>query len=273
MSFGEDVAHRGWRTGSVFGAATVAALSPFLVKPGRPQTVVEPADWLAVVSQECDLLARNENAEPFVEVLHCRPVVKRKPRESWPRSTRYIEFRPNKDTHPELYLRAHAVADRYDIPRSVLRDHDPAPDRGLSTTSADRILAWYSLRPGRPSWPDAFVERIDHKALDDALEGVHDDVEVRVAIVERDEELPPETDYHVAVFYVVPQDVWDGDIDAREAAVRSHLLFVDALRSCPGISVDLDLSRIAAGSDFTWEETRRTEEWNFANLSHLDHDM
>jgi hypothetical protein len=141
-----------------------------------------------VISQTCDILAFNLDMEPFVEVLHCRPVAG-KPRKGRCdlRSTRHLDFRPNRETHASLVLGAHALADRYVIPRELLATNTPDPARRLSSVASRRVLAWYALRATRPSWPNAFVDRIRgaRDALEEALEPLIDEIaEVRVAIAE-----------------------------------------------------------------------------------------
>lgn len=52
----------------------VHALKLYLTRPDGAPTKVEPEDWLVVVSQTCDVVAKDLDQEPFVEVLHCRPI-------------------------------------------------------------------------------------------------------------------------------------------------------------------------------------------------------
>jgi hypothetical protein len=75
LAFGDDVAQRGWQTGSVVPAELLPELVNHLTRPGQPPTEVGEGDWLVVVSQTCDIVAPRLDAEPLVEVLHCRPHV------------------------------------------------------------------------------------------------------------------------------------------------------------------------------------------------------
>jgi hypothetical protein len=233
---------------------------------------VQPDDWLVLVSQTCDVLAAKLESEPYVEVLHCRPVAKLRSQYKELRSTRTLDFKPNRATHEAVVLTAHAVADRYLLPREMLKEH--APDgRRLSEVSAARVLAWYALRYGRPTWPDELVVRIGKAkaALEAALEPLKDDIaEVRVAIAEKDQELAVGQNYTLAVYFVVDEAVWDGDVEGRQATHAAFAQFVSALDGCDGIAVDQDLSEVVSGAEFTWQDTRATDEWNFANLSHRE---
>jgi hypothetical protein len=245
-----------------------------LTRPGQPTTEIAEADWLVVVSQTCDIVAPKLEAEPLVEVLHCKPHAG-KPRKGRRNleSTRYLDFRPNTATHQNLVLTAHAIADRYVIPRQLLTGHAPDSVRELSAASSQRLLAWYALRAGRPSWPNTFCDRVRtvRAALEEALDALSDDIaEVRVGIVEKDEELAPEQAYHVIVFFIVDEDVWNADVDGRKVIHDAFAKFVAELSACDGVSVDQDESAVVPGNEFSWQETKLTDLWDFANLSHRD---
>ncbi|MGH9906848.1 MAG: hypothetical protein ACRD8U_14850, partial [Pyrinomonadaceae bacterium] len=201
---GEKIAAQGWSAGTVVPHNFVPVLAQYLAHPNRAPAQVRNEDWLVVVSQPCDVIANTLEQEPFVEVLHCRPVQGLRRQYKDLRSTRFLDFKPNRETHEAVVLSAHATADRYLIPRELLQDLNPDPTRRLSDTSRARVLAWYSLRSGRPAWPNAFVARIDpaKRTLEETLEPLADDIaEVRISIAERDDELPEGADYHVAVFF------------------------------------------------------------------------
>ena len=272
-SFGDEVAQKGWCTGAVVPHGMVPAIAQHLGRPGAEPVAVAEADWLIVVSQTCDVLATALEAEPLVELLQCRPIPKLRKGTKELRSTRNLDFKPNRETHGDLCLTAHAVADRYTVPREFLRENAPDANRHLSDVATARMLAWYALRYGRPIWPDTFVARISgvRDALETALEPLKDDVaEVRVSIVERDDELEEEEPYHVAVFFVVEEEVWDADVEGREAIHAAFNEFTAELDSCKGVEVDKDNSDVVSGGVFTWQETQSTDVWNFANLSHRE---
>ena len=271
LTFGQEVANQGWCTGSVVAPATIPVIGHYLVRPGAGQpSIISPYDWLVIVSQTCDVLAVKLDAEPFVELLHCRPQAKLRSQYKELRSTRFLDFKPNRNSHELVVLSAHAVADRYIVPRDVLKDHTPDVGRRLSDVSSSRVLAWYSLRYGRAIWPDEFYARISKAktALEHALEPLKDDIaEVRVGIAEKDQELIQGEAYHVAVYFVVDEVVWEGDVNGRAAIQAAFMKFVSELAGCEGIEVNQDLSEVVSGAKFTWQDMRSTDEWNFANLS------
>jgi len=250
------------------------ALAQHLTRPDKQPTEIADLDWLVVVAQTCDVVAPKLEAEPLVEVLHCRPLAG-KPRKGRRNleSTRYLDFRPNRAQHQNVVLAAHAIADRYVIPRELLVDYAPDPDRSLDEAASQRVLAWYSLRAGRPSWPNNFCDRVRtiRDALEEALDALSDDIaEIRVGIWERDQELETDQLYHVTVYFVVDEDVWLSDADGRTAINAAFAKFVAELNACDGIEVNQDLSEVVSGNEFSWQDTKQTDLWDFANLSHRD---
>lgn len=273
MLLGDAVAKQGWRTGAVISPEMVPFIKHYLTRPDAEAVNVADVDWLVVVSQTCDVVARKLELEPFIEVLHCRPIKKLRTEFCDLRSTRNLDFRPNRKSHELIVLTAHAVGDRYLIPRNLFADHSPDRDRHLSAVAQHRIMSWYALRASRPSWPDAFGNRIKDKinTLKAALEPLKDDIaEVRIAISPNDEELADDQAYKVVVYFVVDASTWDGDDEGRGTIFQAFLTFVSELNGCIGIDVDLDLSGVESGDKFTWQQTRSTDEWNFANLSHRE---
>ena len=98
----------------------------------------------------------------------------------------------------------------------------------------------------------------------------NDEVEIRIAILEKELELKETEPYHVTVYYVVDQVEWDRDQSVRESAYLSFADLVSALNACAGVQVDAELSGVKSGDQFSWQLTRSTDEWNFANLSEFE---
>lgn len=272
-TLGEELAGQRWCTGAVVPHDLTPALAPHLRHPSGAHVTVQPDDWLVVVSHACDVLARTLEAEPYVEVLHCKPIERLRAQYKELRSTRVLDFKPNRATHEPVVLSAHAVADRFLVPRNLLRDRAPDSARRLSDIATARVLSWYALRYGRPIWPDEFGARIGKTktALEEALAPLKDDIaEVRVSIAEKDQELGEDDSYHIAAFFVIDEAVWEGDADGRAAIQAAFAKFVSVLDGCNGIEVNQELSGVMSGAKFTWQDTRATDEWNFANLSQHD---
>ena len=272
-SFGDKIAEQGWCTGAVVPHEILPLVEPHLVRPDDTAVSVDANDWLVIVSQTCDIMAKKIDAEPFVEILHCRPITKLRSQYKGLRSTRILDFKPNRNTHEAVVLSAHAIADRYLVPRKLLCDHSPDNARHLSLVATTRVLAWYALRYARPAWPDAFVARIRQasKALEVALEPLKDDIaEVRISIAEKDSELEDSEVYRVAIFFVVDEAVWNGNMDGLPTIHDAFATFVAELNRCKGIEVNENLSGVFSGAEFSWQATRTSDEWNFANLTHQE---
>ena len=228
MSDGTDIAAKGWQCGAVVQHAFMDELRAHTARPDGTFADVKPQDWLVIISQTCDVVANTLVQEPYVEMLHCRPIDKMRGQFRGLRSTRRLDFRPNVETHTDLALSAHAVSDRHIVPRAFLRNHSPDRDRVLSVSATNRLRDWFALRISRPAWPDSFVDRIKDVAasLEKALTPLSDDIaEVRVAIAAADEELPIEIPYRVSVYFVVDQLVWEDDIEGRTAIYVQYLRF------------------------------------------------
>jgi hypothetical protein len=273
LTLGDEISKYGWRSGSVIPNEMIGEFICHLVRPGKTSADVSVDDWVVVVSQTCDVVALKLEAEPFVEILHCKPVPKLRQQYKELRSTRILDFKPNRETHDSIVLSAHAVADRYFIPRELLRAIVPDATRRLSRVATIRVMEWLALRYTRPAWPDDFVFRISplKDELEAALEPLSDDIaQVRVGIYKVDRELIEDESYSVSVYFVVDEEVWEADVEGRSKIYAAFAKFVTTLNCCKGIEVNEELSDVYSGANFTWQQMELTELWNFANLTHRE---
>jgi hypothetical protein len=249
-----------------------SAIGAYLRGPEQLETSTPSAnDWLVVVSQTCDVVAPSKQQEAYVEILWCRPIENTRAQYRDLRSTRQLDYRPNRESHPDIVLTAHASHDRYVVPRTLLGNAAPRPDQELSGTAIRRLQAWISLRYSRPAWPDAFVNRITpvcKNRLLKALEAVErDDIaEVRVALSPNDIELNDADSYRAVIFFVVDEETWQADSSKRRVIYTAFAKFVSALAECKGIVVE-ELSDVVNGATFSWQQVQATDLWNFANLT------
>lgn len=267
-SLGEQLLAQGWRGGSVFHPNEHASIAAAIGRPSIPESA-----WIVVLSQTCDVVAHTLEQEPFVEILICSPVAKLRSQFKNRKSTRRIDFRPNRDTHPDVALTAHATADRYHLSRDKLSGAALDEDRCLSNVAFSRLSSWYALRYTRPAWPDAFVRRVAtaREALIAAIDTLGDDItEIRVNINPVDVELPDHEPYSVSIFFVVDEEAWLSEPDTRAAVQQAFVDFTVALRACPQIDVSEEFSGVQSGAEFSWQQTQLTQPWNFAYLSDRD---
>jgi len=275
LTLGERLKNQGWQCGSALPVRLYPQIAQYLGPPhDPPHGVPAPGDWLVVISQSCDLVAPTLEHEPYVEVLWCRAIAKPRTQYFNIRSTRQLDFRPDRQAHPNLVLTTHAAKDRFIVPRSMLDGIRPHSNRRLADTAVRRIQAWLALRFSRPAWPDNFVSRIGaiRDTLTHILETVAEDdiAEVRMALSPRDQELPDSEHYSVAVFFVADEQIWKSRPTQREAIHSAFGRFATALKSCAGVNVDDQLSGVIDGGTFSWQMTQSTDIWNFANLTNRE---
>lgn len=261
----------GWQAGAVIPESMLPALAPHMKHSGKNDpAVIASSDWLVVVSQTCDVVHADLNKEPFIEVIHCKQRSDIRPEYQGRKSPRELDFKPDKEKHATVFLTVHATKDRYVVSRELFANQKADIGRQLSYTAIINIQKWYALRYTRPAWPNAFNIRLKsyNKELIKAIKPVAiDEVEIRVAIKEKDEELDVSKKYHLSVYFLVDQIFWDTDPGIRKLANTAFIDFVSILNKCSGISVNQTLSGVFAGDEFSWQMTQTTDEWNFASLS------
>lgn len=255
----------GWRSGSVLTADHVQAIALLLCRAGEDALQVTPNDWLIVVSQTCDILVPELHKEPYVEVLYAQMQAAVDHTIANLRSTRWLSFRC---TEGGQVLKAHGT-DRFWLPKSSFDKWEPDAIRVLSPIGKGRLSRWLGMRYTRFPWPDSLVMRL--KGSESRLKKILREVnmamaELRVSISNIDIELPENAPYRLTIYAVVDAQTYDEQPDQRLACEVALNSFLNELRDCPGIEVD-ENSRVISGAEFTWEETRQTDEWNFANLT------
>lgn len=72
------------------------------------------------------------------------------------------------------------------------------------------------------------------------------------------------------MFFVVDENIWNGDVGGRKAINDAFAKFVAELNACEGVEVNEELSEVVPGNQFSWQDTKQTDLWDFANLSHRD---
>ena len=258
---------RQWRSGSVLASASIKEIVPYLRhdSTGGVRKIL-PADWLVVISHTCDLYASTLKVEPFAELLHCTVVDKLDTNFTNQKSTRRLHFRPNRAKFPAVYLNAHATADRFQVPRELLITAELDSDRSLPIEIADAVRGWLALRYDRAAWPDELNDRLApmRQQYVKALAPLNDNsTELRVAISPPSNEVG---DFELAVFLIVDEEVWESGAENRATCQIAFNAFLSALNKTQGVVVHSD-SQALSGADFSWQLMRKTDIWNFANLT------
>lgn len=270
QSLGQRLTALGWQCGSVIPESLYPHIEALTRNEYRALIQPQSPDWLIIFTQSCDLVAGTLEQEPAAEFLWCRPIPQPRAQFRDLRSTRRLDFRPDRENHPEVVLSVHAAHDRYAVPRNALERSQPRVDRTLSATSVRRLQAWLALRYSRPAWPDEFVQRLAsaHGQIVSVLESVaRDDLaEVRIAFAPSDIELDQSQSYRVLIYFVVDETVWNSAPESRQRIHAAFALFVSTLEKCRGVQVDQE-SGVFSGAQFTWQQMQITDLWNFANLT------
>lgn len=261
---GERIAANGWKTGSVFSEKLTERIARHLQRSGQPPRAVGKNEWLIVVSQACDVVARKLSQEPYVEVLVAVERRRIDSPKAFLRSTRFLSFHAQPGG---TVLEAHAT-DRFWIPRELLDGFSPDAKRSLSNRATQRVCHWLSLRYTRVAWPDALVKRLPSlQEMEVVFQNVANSLaELRVAITQIDEELSPGQPYRLTVFAVMDADEFETNPESRAACTKAFHELLDRLRRCKDIEVSED-SDFLSGDKFSWQLLQMTHEWNLANLT------
>jgi hypothetical protein len=262
---GDVLDAKGWQCGATVPPQMYPVIGIYLRHSSDQEAPrdIKGEDWLVVLSQTCDIVAKRLAQVPLMEILWCHAISKRRREFTNRRSTRHLDFRPNAEHLLEFYLTAHATNDRYTVPRGLFAGFTPREDRSLSVGAVEGLQQCHALRYTRPAWPQDFVDLVKSrkKDLEDALADLSDDEsELRVT--------PPVAvagTYRLGVYLVIDEEMAK-DSSYRQSAQLAFFNFISALRKCDRIEID-DSSGVVAGNEFSWQQIRMTDLWNFAFLT------
>jgi hypothetical protein len=154
MLDGDAIEKRGW----VQGKFLSLNLAPHLLAVGGPAGEAPDGALYLVVSQSCDLVHGDGEAEPWCEVLRAVPIASADSLCEHGRNPRVFHFSLTKDNRSVPYeIRA---KDRLFLPRGHLVDATPANDASISSRTLDTLTAWLANRYTRPALPTAFNLRL-----------------------------------------------------------------------------------------------------------------
>ncbi len=195
----------GWRQGSLITAADLVG-APVSWWPSTP-TPDADTDLAVVITQTCDLVHHDQGKEPVVEFILVRQPKTTSDRFRRGRHPRILQFDV---AGPQPPLREAVITHRGWMPRDVLLRIEPIG--AVASADLPSLQAWLGNRYTRKAMPDAFWERLRDKKQQKTLRAVleacgADVIEVFIALIPREEELPPGTPYTVAVKVAVPRGV------------------------------------------------------------------
>jgi hypothetical protein len=232
--------------------------APAIVTALDAQGAGDATYWL-VLTQDCDLLQKARDKEPWCELLACKQVKKPDGRMQQGKNPRRIHFPFTQDSNA-AWLQA-SVHDRVRISRPLLQDATPDQECFLSSGTVRTVVGWFVRRYTRSAFPDNFNNRIETAgpAVDAILRTNGGAVDAIFVLLNDHGELLPDQPYTVEVIAVMR--FADYGIQARRDAAQAIVDTIEAeWGRCPGIVVRH--SEVKAEKDVTLEDLRFLYRWD-----------
>jgi hypothetical protein len=227
------------------------------------QREVEPGALFILLSQDCDILHDDYEAEPSIELHIARPSNEEDGNLFHAKNPRRLQF----TTGQQLYeIKIH---ERCFVPRQCLLDYAP---HGLILEEdlIRTIIKWTATRYLRSAFPDAFNERLaaakrSMKRIETALKrdgGLVTGIFLRV---DPTDEIGPEEQYRVIMRLTAKEDVLEQPQLATRALALSETIRQE-FADIEGIQIiDYDL---ISEADFSLADLRETMRWDYDYLSY-----
>lgn len=264
----ETIQANGWRQGSIFPTSANDSLAAH-----APCTLNSDVCCI-VVSQSCDILCPDVEAEPYVEVvLAHRLDGDLDGAYTHAKNPRCLHFPIDWNDLPVAY-KTHS-RHRFNVPKALLAEYAPDPTRGLSENSLFEVVRWIVGRYDREAFPDEFNNRITPKVLKklrkilremEKLSGLY------IALNSWDE-LTSESPYQIYLYGTARTENFD-DPNVRAQLEQGLARIATAIRTCDGMEV-ID-HQVRSEAKVTLDEVRMLKRWplDYISLSDQDnHDM
>ena len=259
MTAADEIRRRGWRQCSI-------AADPLRDRLLKDELLrdVSADDLLIIATQDCDLVCHSFETEPYAEIVIGRRVDTPDGNCRFGKNPRRLQFELSgtADTYE-----VQAIS-RISIPRDVLAEYVPDPERKLDEATSRTIPEWLGKRYTRAALPDAFNERSRsaQAKIRDRLKADGELVEAIFLTVIPNAELPASEAYSLVVRVIAREEtLLDGALEVRlqNLAIRMTELF----RKCKGITL-IDCE-VVSDEDFTFADMSRSVEWDvYDDLSH-----
>lgn len=258
VDYGERLRDSGWRQGDLIRDHQARELLSNAIDR-KPEVKVE--FWLIVLTQDCDLV-RDQQLEPFVELIVAVESIKEDKQRQNGRSTRSLQLQAQlEDAHRWLECSIH---DRFRIPKELLARPGPSPLKGLGLEEQRILRQWIARRYTRRPFPNAFEDRLDHRkgAIAKLLKSdTARELISAIYIETQDVELEPDQPYTLAVIIAVPA-IHIENATHSNAISEFEERFASALNKRVGLTLSLDghgdeQIEIRTEEDLTLAEIRR----------------
>ena len=260
MDDAAQIRANGWKQGSV--------LLPEQLPSGVADSLaftIETDDLLYVLTQDCDLVQKDFDREPYVELLLIRPILSIDGNYAYGKNSRLLDFSIGESSY-----RA-SCHDRCRIDRRLLAPLSPSEVHQGDPQVCDLIADWMAKRYIRPAFPDQFNNRLkrEEQFIRKFLKKHgHAYSRIYMHCAPRNAELDEDEDYKLTVWLVLhesnsePVDV----LMAQKLVVE----FEQILDGCRGINV---LECMAVREDeVTLAHLRVLSLWDFDSLTYRELD-
>ena len=257
----QKIRDAGWRQGSILPCNMLRAL----IEDNGLGAIDGSAssDWWMVVSQDCDVVNRDFDKEPFVEIIRIQETNDPGGGDQWGKNPRRLRFGDRVgETEREFQVVVH---DRIRIDRRVLAEYAPDPERNITIENTRCICRWISQRYVRPAFPDAFNERVEGAipALRRCLKK-KGKLLTGILIWVDESELGSEEKYRVIIWATMKVEKWNDP--AIRATARGLVNQICAqIRECEGI--DVTECELKSEQDVSINHMRQFKRWDFDDLT------
>lgn len=258
----EAIRANGWRQGSIVAPSDHPAIQQY-----APCSLAA-RDCCIVLSQSCDVVCRDLEAEPIVEIVLAS-------RLNSPADGNYTHAKNARRLHFHIVVNGNLegyeahIRSRFSIPRSLLQTVRPDVERAVRPLELSEIISWILARYDRVAFPDEFNSRIAAtvaKKIKPALEKLTRMKSIYVGLNTWDE-LPADQKYSMTVLGTLQAEDFEQP-EIRQAMEQGLSVVAAALHNVPGIVVE-DFT-VLSEADVTLDLVRTLARWNFDYISLRD---
>jgi hypothetical protein len=255
----EVIRANGWGQGSIFRPSDHGALQE------HARCTLADTDCCIVISQSCDLLCNDFEAEPIAELVLARRL--NSPLDgnyTHVRNARRLQFHIEVASAPIGFDAR--IRDRFSIPRSFLARYQPDPLRRLLQTEHFEVINWILARYDRVAFPDEFNRRIAEvveRKVKRVLKQLTAMKAIYIALNSWDE-LQAGQDYKISLLGTL--SVEDFRDPSTRAAMENGLgRIAAALNFSKGVIVEE--ADVQSEATVTLDHLRNLARWNFDYIS------
>ena len=249
----------GWRQGAVLPDVLVEEL---IASGELPEYVAKEGLRCLVITQDCDLVHRSFEAEPWCEVLLLRSIEQANGNFMWAKSGRLLHV-----SIPDVGEYECSIHERYRVPRWRLAHYSPDSSMALDVRTLNLMRQWLARRYARVALPDEFNRRVGavQRKVMRELEKVGGDLE-EVYLNTQFQELEEDEEYLIILIGTMQDSAYDDT--AKQAAADTALAkAASLLEKCRGVkSVDYE---VRARRDLSLSEIDHLRRWDYLDSASL----